>query len=465
MPRIWSVPATNRGSFLLSVLLLASFASGGEAQESNVVRVSRGNSEVVTLSSTLERVSIANPDVADVLPVSATEIVVNGISTGSTTLLVWAIDGTRSQYQIRVTPDVAELGDEIARLFPGQRIDIRAVGTSIVLSGEVEDPQVAARALSLAASLSDGATVVDQISVPDRPQVLLQVRFAEVNRNALQSLGANLVRMDPFNPREDDEGAIGAGGVVPFVGSLLGGDGPDQFFSDQVNFFLFQREANVAALIRALRSQGLFQSLAEPNLLAIPGETATFLAGGEFPFPILQGNTQAVSIQFKEFGIRLAFTPEITNSGAIRMKVAPEVSSLDFGTGLTVSGFQIPTLLSRRAETVVELQEGETFAIAGLMDNNLTRSVSKIPLLGDIPILGALFRSEDLRQNRTELLVLVTPYLVRPSRNAPAVPTGEPGEWDWFRSMRPAEGGLPVPGSPAPSGRGQTGGGPDAPFR
>ena len=464
MTRNWRVRAANRGLLLVSTILLLAAPPGVAAQESSVVRVSRGNSQVVTLASTLERVSIANPDIADVLPVSATEIVVNGIATGSTTLLVWGIDGTRSQFQIRVTPDVEELNDEIQRLFPRQRIDIRAVGTSIVLSGEVDDPQVAARALSLASSLSDGATVVDQISVPDRPQVLLQVRFAEVNRNALQSLGANIVRMDPFNPRGDDEGAIGTGGVVPFVGSLLGGDGPDQFFSDQVNFFLFQREANVAALIRALRSQGLFQSLAEPNLLAVPGETATFLAGGEFPFPVLQGNTQAVSIQFREFGIRLAFTPEITNSGAIRMQVAPEVSSLDFGTGLTVSGFQIPTLLSRRAETVVELREGETFAIAGLMDNNLTRSVSKIPLLGDIPILGALFRSEDLRQNRTELLVLVTPYLVRPSRNAPELPTGEPGDWEWFRYMRPAPGST-VPGSPAPSGTGQTGGPPGTPAR
>jgi pilus assembly protein CpaC len=459
MTRIWRVGAATPGLLLLSTILLLAAPRGVASQESSVVRVSRGNSQVVTLSSTLERVSIANPDIADVLPVSATEIVVNGIATGSTTLLVWGIDGTRSQFQIRVTPDVEELNDEIQRLFPRQRIDIRAVGTSIVLSGEVDDPQVAARALSLASSLSDGATVVDQISVPDRPQVLLQVRFAEVNRNALQSLGANVVRMDPFNPRGDDEGAIGTGGVVPFVGSLLGGDGPDQFFSDQVNFFLFQRESNVAALIRALRSQGLFQSLAEPNLLAVPGETATFLAGGEFPFPVLQGNTQAVSIQFREFGIRLAFTPEITNSGAIRMQVAPEVSSLDFGTGLTVSGFQIPTLLSRRAETVVELREGETFAIAGLMDNNLTRSVSKIPLLGDIPILGALFRSEDLRQNRTELLVLVTPYLVRSSRTPLQLPTGEPGEWDWFRYMRPAP-GSEVPGSPAPGGRGQTGGPP-----
>jgi len=429
-----------------------------QSQESNLVRVPRGNSAVVTLTTTLERVSIANPDIADVLPVSSTEIVVNGIATGSTTLLVWGIDGSRVQYQIRVTPDVAELSEEISRLFPGQGLQVRAVGTSIVLSGTVQDPQVAARALSLASSLSDGATVVDQISVPDRPQVLLQVRFAEVNRNALQSLGMNLVRMDPFNPRGDDEAALGTGGVVPFVGSLLGGDGPDQFFSDQVNFFLFQREANVAALIRALRSQGLFQSLAEPNLLAIPGETATFLAGGEFPFPILQGSSQAVSIQFKEFGIRLSFTPEITNSGAIRMQVAPEVSSLDFGTGLTVSGFQIPTVLSRRAETVVELQEGETFAIAGLMDNSMTRSVSKIPLLGDIPILGALFRSEDLRQNRTELLVLVTPHLIRPSRVAPELPMGEPEEWGWFRSMRPAPGSGTVPGSPSPSGRGQTGG-------
>lgn len=449
-----SAPGPTRSTFLPAVLALLGLGCAYRplaGQPADLIQVPRGNSAVVTHTATLERVLITNPDIADAVPVSATEVVLNGNRAGSTTLLIWGRDGSRAHYQVRVTPDVAHLRDELRRLFPGDDIRASGVGNSIVLSGQVRDPRAAVGAVTLAESLADGARVVDQIAVPDRPQVLLQVRFAEVNRNALQSLGVNVLRMDPTDPRGDDEGALGTGGVVPFIGSFLAGDGPDQFFSDRVNFYLFHREANVAALIRALRSQGLFRSLAEPNLLAIPGETATFLAGGEFPFPVLQGTTQAVSIQFKEFGVRLAFTPELTHSGAIRLRVAPEVSSLDFGTGLTISGFQIPTVLSRRAETVVELREGETFAIAGLLDNNLTRSVSKIPLLGDIPILGALFRSEDLRQNRTELLVLVTPHLVQPTPAPPPLPTGEPVEWEWFRSMRPSP-GTPPGGAPRGGG-------------
>jgi pilus assembly protein CpaC len=186
-----------------------------------------------------------------------------------------------------------------------------------------------------------------------------------------------------------------------------------------------------------MRNEGTFRSLAEPDLLAFPGEQASFLAGGEFPYPTVQGVTQQLSIEFKEFGIRLSFTPEITNSGAIRLSVAPEVSQLDFANGLTMAGFQVPALLSRRAQTVVELAQGQTFAIAGLMDNRMTESVSKFPLLGDIPILGALFRSKDMRDNQSELLVLVTPFLVNPLDVPPPLPTGELQEWDRDRFIRP----------------------------
>lgn len=425
------LPARCIGGLALGFLLLA-WAPAGAQQAPQIVQVARGNSAVVTHGSTLERVLITNPEVADAVPVSATEVVLNGNAAGSTTLLIWGLDGSRAQYQVRVTPDVHHLQEELNRLLPGQGITARGVGTSIILSGTVRDAQAAQRATMLAESLAEGATVVDQIALPDRPQVLLQVRFAEVNRNALQSLGANLFRLAPGGPLTDDEAVINTGGVS---GSLI--SGPDQVFSDQVSFYLFQRSSNVGAMISALRTQGVFRSLAEPNLMAVPGETATFLAGGEFPFPVLQGQSQAVTIQFKEFGIRLAFTPTITNSGGIRMEVAPEVSSLDFGNGLQVSGFLIPALLTRRAQTVVELEEGQTFAIAGLMDHSITSSVSKVPLLGDLPILGALFRSENVRQNQTELLVLVTPHFVRPSDEDRAVPTGEVEDWEWMRHLRP----------------------------
>ena len=183
----------------------------------------------------------------------------------------------------------------------------------------------------------------------------------------------------------------------------------------------------------------MFRSLAEPNLITSPGDSASFLAGGEFPFPVVQGGAQAgaVSIQFREFGVRLNFTPTITNSGAIRLEVAPEVSQLDFANGLTISGFQIPAILSRRASTVVEVADGQTFAIAGLVDQSMTENVSKVPVLGDIPVLGQLFRSEEMRQERSELLVLVTPELVRPAEASRSkdVPTGEPEDWPWMKQL------------------------------
>jgi pilus assembly protein CpaC len=241
------------------------------------------------------------------------------------------------------------------------------------------------------------------------------------------------MRVDPLNLRGDDEGAMTAASIE---GSFLG-VGPDVTLSDVVNFYLFHDASNVSAFIRALRTEGTFRSLAEPDLLAFPGQQASFLAGGEFPYPIVQGATQTTSIQFKEFGIRLNFTPEVTNSGAIRLSVTPEVSQLDFANGLQLSGFLVPALLSRRASTVIELQQGQTFAIAGLMDNQMAESVSKIPLLGDIPILGALFRSKEMRDNQSELLVLVTPFLVNATNTPPPLPTGEVEEWNRDRFMRP----------------------------
>jgi pilus assembly protein CpaC len=191
--------------------------------------------------------------------------------------------------------------------------------------------------------------------------------------------------------------------------------------------------SSLTAVIRALKNSGEFKSLAEPNLVTIEGQTASFLAGGEFPFPTVQGGqTNSVTITWKEFGIRLNFTPNITNSGHIRLQVEPEVSSLDFANGLTFGGFQIPSILARRVETDVELRSGQTLAIGGLLDNSMLTDVDKVPLLGDIPLLGYFFRSEGIRQNRTELLVLVTPYILDSNDlPAPLLPTGPPEVWDW----------------------------------
>jgi pilus assembly protein CpaC len=215
-----------------------------------------------------------------------------------------------------------------------------------------------------------------------------------------------------------------------------------------VHVFLQNPSADFEAIIRVLKSKGEFRSLAEPNLLALPGEEASFLAGGEFPYPVIQSgqSSGAVTIVFKEFGIRLKFTPEVTEAGNIRLHVAPEVSSLDFANGLNFQGYTIPSLLTRRAETEVELRDGQYLAIAGLLDNNWTKNESKIPLLGDIPILGAFFRSSEAQQSRTELLVLVSPRLIDATDTAPALPTGEASTWRWDGSLRgPANPAAPNP--------------------
>ncbi len=246
----------------------------------------------------------------------------------------------------------------------------------------------------------------------------------------------------------DVKAVLGTGDVVRSRTQRQGGGGEGDeggfdfgvadVVSDAVNFFIFHQPSGLAAFVRALQQRGLFRSLAEPSLLAASGDSASFLAGGEFPYPVLQGGTasNAVTIQFKEFGIRLDFKPVITNSGMIRLEVRPEVSQLDFANAVQISGFLIPSLLTRRAGTTVELADGQTFAIAGLVDNSMTKAVTKIPILGDIPILGYLFRSEEFRRNRTELLVLVTPHLVGPLDEAPPVPTGEPEGWGQDKALK-----------------------------
>ncbi|MBW3660052.1 MAG: type II and III secretion system protein family protein [Gemmatimonadetes bacterium] len=410
------------------------------------VTVAVGKAALVSNGTTLRRVSVADADVAEAVVVSPTEVMIHGKQTGTTTLVLWDQVGARRLHEVEVTVDAEALERHFLALFPDERIDVTASGDTYILSGTLKEASVARRALEIAAAT--GATVIDNLQVPAPDQILLQVRFAEVNRTAIKEYGINILRFDPLNPRGDDEGALSTGQHTPPAGNFANDPvGPEQTFSDVVNLYLFHEGESVGAFIRALSAKGMFRSLAEPNLLAMDGQEASFLAGGEFPYPVPQataGGTN-ITILFKEFGVRLNFTPHITNAGNIRLTVAPEVSSLDFANGLQLSGFQIPTLLSRRASTEVELRDGQTFAIGGLLDNSITENVDKFPILGDIPILGRLFSSKGIRENRTELLVLVTPRIVQPSEAPPPVPTGEPETWDWDDALK-------EPIAPAPVG-------------
>lgn len=279
---------------------------------------------------------------------------------------------------------------------------------AIVLSGRVSSTQVMLRAAEIARAASPGSNVINLLQVPgatDAQQVMLQVRFAEVNRRALTELGTSF-----FTGPNGYRDWVARGTTQQFPAPEFASD--ELVFSDFLNIFLFNNRFNIGSVMRLLQGTGYFQSLAEPNLLAYNGQEASFLAGGEFPIPVLQGTSGAVTVQFREFGVRLSFTPTIAGD-LIRLHVAPEVSSLDFNNGLQIQGFRIPALTTRRAETEVELRDGQSFAIAGLIDNESQTDTAAVPILSQLPLIGSLFKSRAERQERTELLVLITPRLVR----------------------------------------------------
>jgi pilus assembly protein CpaC len=380
------------------------------------ITLAQGTSGVIDYPGELTRVSVADPSVAEAVVLSPQEVLLNGIGLGTTSLFLWDSAGSRRLYSVEVTADVGTLQRYLDLLFPDEEIAVSAQGNTVMVSGRVSDAFVARRAIELAQGT--GAVVLDNIETPAPSQILLEVRFAEISRDAIETLGNNLVRV--VNPHE-----LSAGG------RWEAGTDSDGL----LDLSLISNNAELMALIQALKTNGNYRSLAEPNLLALDGEEASFLAGGEFPFPSIQGSSanNAVTVEWREFGVRLNFTPRVTNIGNIRLSIAPEVSSLDFAGGLSMGGFQIPSILTRKAETEVELREGQHLAIAGLIDNTIQENVD---FLGDIPVLGALFRSREMRQERTELLVIVTPKVIRPSDLPIPVPTGEPDGWDWKEELK-----------------------------
>jgi pilus assembly protein CpaC len=393
-----------------------------------IVSVSKGASALLVNTTPIQRFSIGDPTVAEAVVVSPTEVLVNGKTLGTTSLFLWDNTGNIKLYSVEVTADAPGLQRYLTSVLAGEKIDVIASGNVVTLSGTVRDASVASRAVEIAKG--SGAIIVDNLTTPEAVQVLLRVRFAEVNKSAIKEFRSQLATLNPHK--------LDARGLEPgWIGSAnTNNDGG--FADGVVDFGLFNANASIEVLIRFLTSKGLLKSLAEPNLITLPGKEATFLAGGEFPYPAVQGGggNNSVSIVFKEFGIRLKFTPTITRSGSIRLKVAPEVSALDFSNPLVFGGFTIPSILSRRTETEVEMKNGQYLAIAGLVDNTMTDNATKIPLLGDIPILGQFFRSKDARQRRTELLVLISPKLVLPSDTPALLPTGEPSEWKWSGQMK-----------------------------
>ncbi|MEO6223244.1 MAG: type II and III secretion system protein family protein [Vicinamibacterales bacterium] len=392
-----------------------------------------GRSRVLTTDFDITRVSITNPAVADVTVVDTRELLIDGKGPGTVSLIMWG-PATRVQYDIVVDPGVSGLQRQIQTIFPGEEITASETAEAVILTGRASNNTVMLRVGELAEAMVPKAKVINLLQLPGgngSQQVMLQVRVAEVNRHALSDLGTAL-----FTGGVGYKDVIARGTTQQFAapgfdnlraeyvdGKLVSSAGQNTF-SDFLNLFLFSNKYDVGILVKALQTNGNLQSLAEPNLVAYNGQEASFLAGGELPVPLVQGNTGQVSIQYKEFGVRLTFKPTIAGD-VIRLKVKPEVSSLDFANGVSLGGFRVPAIITRRAETDVELRDGQSFAIAGLLNNVAQETKQSVPLLSKLPIIGHLFKSKATSQDRTELMVLVTPHLVGPLNpdEVPPLPT------------------------------------------
>jgi pilus assembly protein CpaC len=412
---------------LVRVVVLAASCAGllpaPAAAQAREVKLVEGRGELLQFERDILRVAIAEPKIADAVVVSPREVMVNAKLPGHTTLVVWETAASPLRFEIAVLKDTAEW-DEFSRQIratAGESVSISGSGDTIVLTGSVKSVEESKRLAGLAQTRAK--TVINLLQTPPVPeprQILLQVKFAAVDRVALTQFGFNL-----FSTNDKFMGALTTQQFTPPRFSQLQIE-PNQTpsstvnFSDLLNLFAFRPDINLGGTIRMLQERNLLQILAEPNLIVLEGKEASFLAGGSFPFPTITttptggATAPVITVQFKPFGVKLDFAPTVTPQGSINLKVAPEVSSLDFSNAVTLQGFTIPALAQRRAETEVILKDGESFAIAGLIDNRVVEVMDKVPGLGDVPILGRLFRSRSTRKSSDELLVVITPHFVRP---------------------------------------------------
>ena len=452
------------GGLLVTVLLAAALPAGAQSPPSAAgadsgpageqlpdarkpeLRAFVGKSLVVESPVPLSRVSVTDPAIASATIISPRQLLLHGHQPGAVTLILWDEQDRMRSFELRVERDLDPLRDTLRQALPDETIEVGQSGASIVLSGRVSSKGVGDQAVALAQTHAEKVlNLMTEASV----QVSLKVRVAEVDRTAVQELGISLfgtgltigdaniignVSTAQFTgttanvgaiPEEVERGSVPAGNVAAGgIGRTAEGTPATFGLSDLANIFLFLPDRNLGIVIKALEQRNLLELLAEPTLLALNGREASFLAGGEFPFPAVQaisGGAPAVTIQFREFGVRLKFTPTVLRDGRLGMKVVQEVSALDFSNALTISGFVVPALSTRRTETEVQLADGQSFAIAGLIDKRLTEVASKIPGLGSIPIIGHLFRSRSQQRVTTELLVLVTPRIVKPLAPGEAV--------------------------------------------
>jgi pilus assembly protein CpaC len=438
------------GVLVVSLWFLCSLAGSAQAPSQGGIRIytpqtlnlAVGKSLVIDTPVAIKRVSIANPEIADTVVISPRQIYLTGKAIGTTNLTLWGGDDrVSSVFDVAVSADLSLLKEKLQEILPGENIKVIAAQDSITLSGEISSTANLSQAQAITEAFAP-KKVVNLAQVAGVHQVMLEVRVAEMSRSLARRLGFNFSAVT-------ESGGFGvsllnnlSAVVKPTDAVLLSTVDPAlapfaQAFSSSINaLFRFHKgDTTWTGFIDALKENGLIKILAEPTLVTLNGQEARFLAGGEFPIPVPQ-DFNVVTITFKPFGVGLSFTPTVLSNDKISMRVAPEVSELDFSIAVVLQGFVVPGLTTRRAATVIELANGQSFAIAGLLRESVRETVAKFPVLGDIPILGALFRSTAFQKNETELIIIVTPHLVKPLDMArQTLPTDqyiEPNDFEWY---------------------------------
>ena len=404
---------------VISSATLALAASLGFAQTAEELRLTVGKSIVIDYPSDIRQIATSNPEILDYSAVTTREILLHGKGLGTATMVVWSKSGTRTFYNCTVDMNVDPLRRMLKETFPADEITVRTSRDTLSLNGSVRNQGEADRAVAVAGSFAK--TVINNLGInvgQAEKQILLRVKFAELDRSREIQYGVNLLgapggTMIGSSTGQFSNGSFTGTATVP---QASGGSTGTFSITSALSLFAFDPKLNIGAFLKALETESILQTLAEPNLVTTSGKEASFLVGGEFPVPVVQGGSGAgsVTVQFKEFGIRLKFTPLLTDHKTIKMHLNQEVSTLDPADGVTLNGFVIPAMSTRRAETDVELGEGQSFVVAGLVSNTESESFTKIPILGSLPIIGYLFKSKDEKKGRTDLVVLVTPEVTEP---------------------------------------------------
>ena len=425
-----------------------------EAPGTHTLHLLVGRSLVITSPTPIKRVSVADPNIVEAVVVSPYQVLLNGKVPGGVSLLIWDETDQSQTFEVSVDIDILSLNEKIHEVFPSEAIQLETSKDVVMLSGKISSALVAEKILEIVKASNPKVTSLMQFPPAPVKEVLLEVKFAEVDRTAVSQLGVNILRNFGSNmPVSVSTQQFSPPGFENAQPAQTGPNGvstgatPAQFtISNLMNIAIFRPDINMAAMIEALQANNILQILAEPNLMTESGKQASFLAGGEFPVPVVQGSVAGgvapVTIQFKEFGIRLNFTPTLTADGLIHLNVKPEVSSLDFAHSITISGTTVPALSTRRAESDMELRDGQSFAIAGLMDNQVTEQMNKIPGISAIPVLGKLFQSRSLEKSKDELLIVVTPRVVQ-ALNPDQVPAGPVFPRTFLGPAKPATEAVP----------------------